>query len=279
MLKTISGILYINKPQGLTSHNVVGKVRKALGLKRVGHTGTLDPLAIGVLPICVGKATKLAEYLEAGEKQYKAMLQLGIETDTQDITGQIIAKKEVGEYDFDEVIKDFIGKIEQIPPMYSAIKINGQKLYELARRGEKIERKPRKIEVFDIKYKILDKTKIELLIDCSKGTYIRTICHDIGQKIGCGGVMSELTRTKVGNIDLSACINLEEVEESKVKSIDEGFNLPKINLNCEQAFKIKNGVQIEIDKPDSLYKIFDDEELIAFCEVENKIMKLTKSLW
>lgn len=213
----INGIINIYKEKGYTSHDVVAKMRGILKIKKIGHTGTLDPDAEGVLPICIGKATKLVDLIVDKDKTYEAVLKLGIVTDTQDITGNIISESLV-DVDLEktrQASKGFIGGYDQLPPMYSAIKVNGKRLYELARQGKVIERKPRRVSIYDIR--ILDhdpkENETRLVVDCGKGTYIRTLLHDIGEVLGCGGVMKSLLRTRVGGFNISDSIRLDQLEE------------------------------------------------------------------
>ena len=211
------GIINIYKEKGFTSHDVVAKLRGILKMKKIGHTGTLDPDAEGVLPVCVGKATKLCELLLEKSKTYQATFVLGMTTDTQDISGNVIKESDVNvtKEDIENAIKTFIGGYDQIPPMYSALKVNGKKLYELAREGKEVERKPRKVvldnnEILDITE---DLKQITIRVDCSKGTYIRTLCHDIGEKLGCGACMESLLRTKVDIYSIEDALKLSEVED------------------------------------------------------------------
>lgn len=213
---SIIGVINIYKEKGFTSHDVVNIVRKTLGKVKTGHTGTLDPDAEGVLPICVGKATKLADYIAADIKEYKAEITLGIKTTTEDISGDVIEKKNVNasEDEVKSAINSFVGEYNQIPPMYSAIKVNGKKLYELAREGKEIERKTRLINIYKIRdIKALDNNKYEFYVLCSKGTYIRTLCKDIGEKLGCGGCMSNLTRTRSGNFYIENSIKINDFKD------------------------------------------------------------------
>ena len=213
---SIIGVINIYKEKGFTSHDVVNIVRKTLGKVKTGHTGTLDPDAEGVLPICVGKATKLADYIAADIKEYKAEITLGIKTTTEDISGDVIEKKDVNasEDEVKSAINSFVGEYNQIPPMYSAIKVNGKKLYELAREGKEIERKTRLINIYKISdIKALDNNKYEFYVLCSKGTYIRTLCKDIGEKLGCGGCMSNLTRTRSGNFYIENSIKINDFKD------------------------------------------------------------------
>ena len=211
----MDGIINIYKEKGFTSHDVVAVVRRTIGQKKVGHTGTLDPDATGVLPVCVGKATKLADYIMASEKTYVAEVTLGAFTDTQDSSGNILERHDV---DFDEekictAVNSFIGNLQQTPPMYSAIKINGKKLYELAREGKEVERKKRNITIFNIEILSFNPPdKFVMKVDCSKGTYIRTLCDDIGRKLGCGAYMSSLERTRSGSFVKENSITLDELK-------------------------------------------------------------------
>ncbi len=212
----MDGIFNIYKEKGFTSHDVVAVVRKTIHMKKVGHTGTLDPDAEGVLPICVGRATKLSDIIMDGRKSYRAVLRLGITTTTEDASGEVLETRPV-EFDEEKICRaalSFIGKQEQIPPMYSAIKVNGKKLYELAREGKEIERKARLIEIYDIRIRrFLPPDAVELDVDCSKGTYIRTLCADIGKALGCGGHMAELLRTAAGAFTIENAVRLSQLKE------------------------------------------------------------------
>ena len=217
--------MIVNKPEGITSHDVVGKIRKLYGTRKVGHTGTLDPLATGVLVILLGRAAKAAEYLVADRKTYIAKLTLGLTTDTEDITGKILS--ECDNIPTNEQVLsacgEFLGKIKQIPPMYSALKVDGKKLYDLAREGIEVERKARDIEIFRLDSSPTDKeNEYELLVECSSGTYIRTLCADIGARLSCGGVMSALHRVQAGGFDIERSHTLDELE---AMSIDERYEL------------------------------------------------------
>ncbi|HAB61503.1 MAG TPA: tRNA pseudouridine(55) synthase TruB, partial [Lachnospiraceae bacterium] len=215
----INGIINIYKEKGFTSHDVVAKLRGITRQKKIGHTGTLDPDATGVLPVCLGNATKLCDLLTDKDKEYETVLLLGKVTDTQDITGEVLQESEVQvtEDQVREVVNSFVGEIEQIPPMYSALKVNGRKLYELAREGKVIERKPRPITIHSITIldiKLTDDChEIRMRVECSKGTYIRTLCHDIGEALGTGGCMKSLVRTKVSKFLLADAITLEEAQK------------------------------------------------------------------
>ncbi|MDR2547672.1 MAG: tRNA pseudouridine(55) synthase TruB [Lachnospiraceae bacterium] len=210
-----NGILNVYKESGFTSHDVVAKLRGILKQKKIGHTGTLDPAAVGVLPICLGSATKAAEYLLESDKEYLAILRLGVTTDTQDMTGTVlkIAAVAVDEKAVQDVFFHFIGDIEQLPPMYSAVRVNGKRLYEIARLGQDVERKPRAVRISKLEIIKIDLPEITFQVECTKGTYIRTLCHDIGDKLGCGGAMAALTRTRVGEYKIEEALKLGQIEE------------------------------------------------------------------
>lgn len=228
-----SGIINVYKEKGFTSFDVVAKLRGILRTKKIGHTGTLDPDAEGVLPVCIGRATKVCDILTDKDKIYEAVLLLGVETDTQDTSGTVLKTLpvEVSENTLKEAILSFAGEYDQIPPMYSALKVNGKKLYELAREGKSIERKPRRVKIFSIEIQEIDLPRVRMSVHCSKGTYIRTLCHDIGSKIGCGGCMEKLLRTKVGTFELKDALRLSEIQElakegkaeEKIISVDQLF--------------------------------------------------------
>ncbi|WP_075719447.1 tRNA pseudouridine(55) synthase TruB [Roseburia sp. 499] len=215
----ISGIINVYKEKGYTSHDVVAKLRRILNQKKIGHTGTLDPDAEGVLPVCLGKATRVCDMLTEKDKVYEAVLLFGKKTDTQDTTGNVLEEKEVActEEQVREVVKSFVGTYAQIPPMYSALKVNGKKLCDLARAGIEVERKPREVTIFSIDIEEIELPRVKMLVHCSKGTYIRTLCHDIGAKLGCGGCMESLLRTKVAQFTLEHSLRLNEIEEKVQK--------------------------------------------------------------
>ena len=210
------GIIVIRKEKGFTSHDVVAKLRGILHMKKIGHTGTLDPDAVGVLPVALGKGTKLVDLITDKEKTYEAVLHLGITTDTQDMSGTVLEEKPVNatEEKVRETIAGFVGEQLQIPPMYSALKINGKKLYELAREGKTVERKARPVCFYQIEVLDIQLPVVQIRVTCSKGTYIRTLCHDIGQKLGCGGCVEQLLRTRVGRFSLEESHTLSEVEQA-----------------------------------------------------------------
>ena len=217
MQSEISGVVIIDKHKGVTSHDIVFKIRKLFGTKKVGHTGTLDPMATGVLPVLIGRAAKACEYLICEDKAYEATLQLGITTDTEDTSGAVLTKSDFlpTKEQFFEACEHFVGDIMQVPPMYSALKVNGQKLVDLARKGIEIERQARSIHISKIVPSVIDEEKgiYKISVECSKGTYIRTLCADIGAYLGCGASMSELRRTKSGNFVINYAHTIEEIEK------------------------------------------------------------------
>lgn len=254
----IHGIINVYKEKGFTSHDVVAKLRGIVGQKKIGHTGTLDPDATGVLPVCLGKATKLCDLLTDKNKTYEAVLLLGKTTDTQDITGEVLEEKSteaLTEEKVREAIEGFIGDYEQIPPMYSALKANGKKLYELAREGKVIERKARPVKILDIQILEIDLPKVRMEVSCSKGTYIRTLCHDIGEKLGCGGCMESLIRTRVSTFRIEDAKTLDEIETLKQEGklaellvpIDAMFPFyPKITVKDDWKAFAKNGNPLDL---------------------------------
>ena len=277
----INGVVNIYKEEGYTSHDVVAIVKKLFKAK-TGHTGTLDPQATGVLPICLGKATKLSDYIMADIKGYKATLKLGITTDTQDIWGNVCSTKDVccNHEEIRQVIETFIGKQSQIPPMYSAIKVDGKKLYELAREGKTIERKSRDVEIYSIDIVSFNgKDEVELDIICSKGTYIRTLCHDIGEKLNCGGVMASLLRFKSGEFCIENAIKISELRE-KVKSDNLDFIIPiedilknftKVISNKLAQKYIENGNKININLTDLSDKSIKNQQKYVVFDYENRL--------
>ena len=212
-----NGIVNVYKEAGFTSHDVVAKMRGIFGQKKIGHTGTLDPAAVGVLPVCLGKATKVCDLLTEKEKTYHCVMLLGLRTDTQDTTGQELSRcpVSVDSKQVQEAVAGFVGGYDQVPPMYSALKVNGKKLYELARAGKEIERKPRPVQIREIRITDLSLPRVSMEVTCSKGTYIRTLCHDIGNALGCGACMEHLARTRVGNFSIEDSITLKELEGLK----------------------------------------------------------------
>ena len=251
-----SGIINVYKEKGFTSFDVVAKLRGILKTKKIGHTGTLDPDAEGVLPVCIGRATKVCDILTDKDKIYEAVMLLGVETDTQDTSGEILKELPVtlSEECVKETILSFIGNYAQVPPMYSALKVNGKKLYELAREGKTVERKARNVQIFSIEILEMNLPRVRMSVHCSKGTYIRTLCHDIGQKLGCGGCMEKLLRTKVGVFELQDTLKLAEIDalakagdvEEKIISVDELFeDYTKVWTTPEFDVVVHNGNRVK----------------------------------
>ncbi len=239
----IHGVVNINKEKGYTSHDVVAKLRGIVGQKKIGHTGTLDPDATGVLPVCLGKATKLCDMLTDKSKTYETVMLLGKTTDTQDISGTVLSEASISDIDETMVTKcigEFVGDYLQMPPMYSALKVNGKKLYELARQGIEVERKKRPVVIHEIHILKIDLPRVRMEVSCSKGTYIRTLCYDIGQKLGCGACMEELTRTRVGRFELADSFTLRQVEEMK-----ESGRLEEIIVPIDAMFSEYEAVTIK----------------------------------
>lgn len=278
----MNGLLIINKPKSYTSHDIVNIVRKKLNINKVGHTGTLDPNATGVLPILIGTGTKVSKYLVEHEKTYVATLALGKRTDTGDSEGNIIEEdNSFGKFDEEKIksiLKRFVGKQNQIPPIYSAIKVGGKKLYEYAREGKEVNIKPREIEIYNIDLKKYDNEEITFEVECSKGTYIRTLCEDIAKGLGTIGYMKELQRTKVNKFDIKDAISLEDLDnvnlEERIISIEKIFkdNLT-INLNDRKLELFLNGVQLTHDLNDGLYRIYNNSNFIGLGIVKGKLLK------
>ncbi len=249
----INGVINVYKEKGYTSHDVVAKLRGILGQKKIGHTGTLDPDAEGVLPVCLGRATKLCDMLTDKNKTYEAVLLFGKTTDTQDISGKVLEEKDTGLLTvekIEECIQAYIGEYDQIPPMYSALKVNGKKLYELAREGKVVERRARRVQIYDIRIRKIEIPRVTMEVTCSKGTYIRTLCHDIGQDLGTGACMEQLLRTRVSRFELKDSLKLGEIEALKqagrimeiVIPVDQMFlQYPAFCVDREHAAYAYNG--------------------------------------
>ncbi len=287
-MSELDGIIVINKPKNYTSHDVVAKVKKILKLKKVGHTGTLDPNATGVLPLLLNSGTKLSKYLINHDKEYEVTLKLGIKTDTLDSEGKILEERKVDTAILENtdnvknILNSFVGKQEQIPPMYSAIKVKGKKLYEYARSGEKVEVKARKIEIYSIELEKIDVKNQEIVfrVECSKGTYIRSLCEDIATRLGTIGYMKELNRTKVGSFGIADSITLEELENceninSKIITMEELLKQKeKIILNKRQLELFFNGVKLANDNKDGTYRIYNqDKQFIGIGVIEENKLK------
>lgn len=295
-----SGIINVYKEKGFTSFDVVAKLRGILKTKKIGHTGTLDPDAEGVLPVCIGKATKVCDLLTDKDKVYETVMLLGVETDTQDTSGEILKElpAETDEQKVTEVIRSFEGSYAQVPPMYSALKVNGKKLYELAREGKTVERKARNVSIFSIEILEMKLPEVRMRVHCSKGTYIRTLCHDIGQKLGCGGCMKQLLRTKVGSFELEDTLKLSEIDQlakegsvgEKIIAVDELFEEHmKVWTSREFDVVVHNGNHIEekmlvqtIPENTERLRVYDSEGIfigIYEYSVERKDFKPVKMFY
>ena len=280
----MNGILIVNKSKGYTSHDIVAKVKKITG-EKVGHTGTLDPLATGVLPILIGKGTLCSKYLMNHDKTYKVLLKLGIKKSTGDEEGEIIQEETVDEEILDErnvriVLNSFLGEQMQIPPIYSAIKVKGKKLYEYARKGQKVEIEPRKITIYDIKLLKINKvsSEIQFEVSCSKGTYIRSLCEDIAQKIGTVGYMKELQRTRVGIFTIEQSVLAEDLTKETIEkymiTIEKLFkDLENIELNEKKLQLFLNGVKLRFDLEEGIYKIYSNQQFIGIGVLKNHLLK------
>lgn len=285
----MNGIIIINKPKGCTSHDIVYKIKKMFNQK-VGHTGTLDPMATGVLPILVGKGTLCSKYLINHDKIYEVELQLGKKTDTADIEGNVIEEKEVLDNILDinnveSVLKTFLGKQKQTPPMYSAIKVKGKKLYEYARKGQNIEVEPRNIEIYNIQLININKEEkiVKFKVHCSKGTYIRSLCEDIATRLETIGFMKNLNRIQVGDFNIKNAIEIEELEQkiNNTEFIDKHFitledlfyNSEKIILEDRKLELFLNGVKLTNKKRDGIYKIYNNNKFIGIGNIDNELLK------
>ena len=285
----MDGIIIINKPQDWTSMDACAKLRGVFHEKRVGHAGTLDPMATGVLPVFVGQATKAVSFAEDGKKEYRARLRLGVVTDTQDIWGTVLreAPVSVSERDLRAVLPRFTGEIEQLPPMYSAVKVQGKKLYELARKGVEVERKPRRITIYELELLERDKNgDYGLRVVCSKGTYIRTLCHDIGAALGCGGCMSALTRTISAGFTLDEAVSIEDAQErgaALLRPVDSLFRqYPVYRIDyaeAERRCRCGNPIRA-FNSKDGMYRVYGrDGTFLALSRCENGVLTSIKNFF
>ena len=288
----MNGIVIIDKPKEWTSNDVVSRLRRVFNTRRIGHGGTLDPMATGVLPVFVGRATRGVEFFEHAEKTYEATLRLGLTTDTEDTTGKTLTEQEVHltEADVLAVLPQFRGEIMQVPPMYSALKVNGQKLYDLARKGREVERQPRPITIHELELLSFDGQNAKLRVRCSKGTYIRTLCKDIGEALGCGGCMAELRRVQAGEYTLEGSVPLydllkiseagEDVEHF-LRPVDSMFaSVPKLTLTAAQAKRVKNGNSFSCEAQPGRYRVYGpDGEFLALCQWDDGVMSTVKSFF
>ena len=284
----MNGIVIVDKPSGWTSQDVTARLRRVFGTRRIGHGGTLDPMATGVLPVFVGRATRGVEFFEHAEKTYETVLRLGVTTDTEDITGTVLESREVSltQEKFMNILPQFRGQIMQVPPMYSALKVNGQKLCDLARKGREVERQPRPITIHELECTEFTGETAQLRVRCSKGTYIRTLCKDIGQALGCGGCMESLRRVSAGSYTIQEAIPLEILLETKdpqscLRSVDSMFaHYPAITLTPNQEKRCRNGNSFTLPAPAGTYRAYSqDGEFLMLAQVENDIMSTIKSFF
>ena len=287
----MTGILLVDKPEGFTSHDVIAKLRGVLRERRLGHAGTLDPMATGLLVVFAGRATRAVQFAESQSKRYLAEMRTGIVTDTQDITGNVLetTEMEISEKILCKLLPEFTGTLLQTPPMYSAVKQNGKKLYELARKGIEVERKSREITIHSLEYQGHTENHFQLSIDCSKGTYIRTLCHDIGARLGCGATLSSLRRTNSGDFSVENAHTLEEIIEFAQQGRAQELCLPVDSLFSEHAHVAINGKQKEkclcgnsfpIDKPDGVYRVYDENGVfLMLAEAREGLMYTIKSFF
>ena len=288
----MNGIIIVDKPQGWTSHDVVAKLRGIYQERRIGHSGTLDPMATGVLVVFLGRGTRAVELCENDEKEYLAGLRLGLVTNTQDITGQTLEEhpQAVSQEQLQEVLKQFVGPQQQIPPMYSAVKIGGKKLYELARKGQSVERKPRDITIHQLELLDYDGQEAHLRVVCSKGTYIRTLCHDIGGALGVGGCLSSLRRIRAGVFSIGEAVTLEEIQAAKeqgrhtelLRQVDQLFSgFPALYVGKRETVRCKNGADSRIPgMPDGTYRVYGPEnEFLMLGQCQGGVLRTVKSFF
>ena len=288
----MNGIVIIDKPQDWTSQDVTARLRRVFNTRRIGHGGTLDPMATGVLPVFVGRATRGVEFFEHAEKTYEAVLRLGLTTDTEDVTGNVLEQREVdiSEAEFLGILPKFRGEIQQIPPMYSALKVNGQKLCDLARKGVEVERKPRNITIFALECLAFTGMTARLRVRCSKGTYIRTLCKDIGEALGCGGCMAALRRVEAGEYTLEGAIPLRQLldiseagedVEHFLRPVDTMFrNYPAVTLTPKQEIRCRNGNSFSVAMADGKYRAYGQNgEFLMLAQVEAGTMTTVKSFF
>ncbi len=284
----MNGIVIVDKPAGWTSQDVTARLRRVFNTRRIGHGGTLDPMATGVLPVFVGRATRGVEFFEHADKSYETVLRLGLSTDTEDISGTVLEERNVSisESEFLRILPQFRGKIQQIPPMYSALKVNGQKLCDLARKGKEVERRPREIEIFRLECLEFTGKTARLLVHCSKGTYIRTLCKDIGAALGCGGCMESLRRTGAGAYDIAEAVPLQtlldtDAPEAYLRPVDSLFaDLPAVTLTAKQELRCRNGNSFSVTLADGRYRAYSQGgEYLMLAQVTDGIMSTIKSFF
>lgn len=284
----MDGIVIVDKPRGWTSQDVTARLRRVFGTRRIGHGGTLDPMATGVLPVFVGRATRAVEFFEHAEKTYETVLRLGITTDTEDMTGTVLTEENVSftEEQLQETLAAFRGEILQIPPMYSALKVNGQKLCDLARKGKTVERQPRPITVHELTLVERGENTMRLRVRCSKGTYIRTLCKDIGEKLGCGGCMESLRRVAAGEYTIDEAVPLQtlldtEEPEKYLRGVDTIFrNYPAVTLTANQETRCRNGNAFSVSLAAGTYRAYSQTgEFLMLAKVDGGVMSTIKSFF
>ena len=284
----MNGIVIIDKPAGWTSQDVTARLRRVFGTRRIGHGGTLDPMATGVLPVFVGRATRGVEFFEHAEKTYETELLLGVATDTEDTTGTVLTRREVSvtPEQLTAVLERFRGEIMQIPPMYSALKVNGQKLCDLARKGRQVERQPRPVTIHELTLLSREGDTLRLRVRCSKGTYIRTLCADIGEALGCGGCMQALRRTQAGEYTIAEAVPLQQMLESPepetyLRDVDTMFRgYPAVKLTANQEKRCRNGNAFSVTLPGGTYRAYSQSgEFLMLAKVEDTVMSTIKSFF
>ncbi len=284
----MNGIVIVDKPQSWTSQDVTARLRRVFQTRRIGHGGTLDPMATGVLPVFVGRGTRGVEFFEHAEKTYETLLKLGITTDTEDIWGSVLTRSPVSvtEEQVEAVLSRFRGEIMQVPPMYSALKVNGQKLCDLARKGQQVQRQPRPITIHQLTLLERGEDTLRLQVRCSKGTYIRTLCKDIGEALGCGGCMQQLRRTSAGEYTIEEAVSLEALLESEnpeqfLRPVDSMFrSYPALTLTANQEKRCRNGNPFSLSVPDGTYRAYSESgEFLMLGKVESGIMSTIKSFF
>ena len=284
----MDGIVIVDKPQGWTSQDVTARLRRVFGTRRIGHGGTLDPMATGVLPVFVGRATRAVEFFEHAGKTYETVLRLGITTDTEDMTGTVLTEENVSftEEQLQETLAAFRGEILQVPPMYSALKVNGQKLCDLARKGKTVERQPRPITIHELTLVERGENTLRLRVRCSKGTYIRTLCKDIGEKLGCGGCMESLRRVAAGEYTVDEAVPLQtlldtEEPEKYLRDVDTMFrNYPAVTLTANQETRCRNGNAFSVSLAPGTYRAYSqDGEFLMLAKVDGGVMSTIKSFF
>lgn len=284
----MDGIVIVDKPQGWTSQDVTARLRRVFGTRRIGHGGTLDPMATGVLPVFVGRATRAVEFFEHAEKTYETVLRFGITTDTEDMTGTVLTEENVSftEEQLQETLAAFRGEILQIPPMYSALKVNGQKLCDLARKGKTVERQPRPITIHELTLVERGENTLRLRVRCSKGTYIRTLCKDIGEKLGCGGCMESLRRVAAGEYTVDEAVPLQtlldtEEPEKYLRDVDTMFrNYPAVTLTANQETRCRNGNAFSVSLAPGTYRAYSQGgEFLMLAKVDGGVMSTIKSFF